>query len=183
VSGRFRAAITLLGAQIERLQTSLTRYAGSMEFDPYRPPSVDAQALRGDAGTGEPLFTTQHVTLATFFGTPLAGFVLMGLNETRMGRPGQMGKMIGFGIVASAVVLAIALVVPDEFPSFVITLGSVFGMQAVAKQMQGEEVMERLSKGVPAGSGWHAFGIGLLCLVPIIAVAFGIGLFFPSLIS
>jgi len=143
-----------------------------MEFDPYRPPSVDAQGPT--AGIGDPLFTPQHVTLATFFGTPLAGFVLMGLNETRMGRPGGMGKMIGFGILASAVTLAISLSVPDEFPSFIISLGSVLGMQAIAKTMQGDEIMERLSNGAAKGSGWHAFGIGVLCLVPVVAVAFGI---------
>jgi hypothetical protein len=147
------------------------------EFDPYKPPRDDVQTI---SGGGEPLYTTQHVVLASFFGTPLAGFIVLGINEGRMGRPEQLSKMVGLGVVASVVVFVISLMLPEEFPAFVISLAYLFGMQAVAKQWQGEEVMSRLSNGTPKASGWNAFGIGLLCLIPFILGGFAMGWFFPE---
>lgn len=152
-----------------------------VDFDPYKPPSIDDQTPNGNGS--EPLYTTQHVTLATFFGTPLAGFILLGLNESRMGRPEKMTKMFGLGAVVTVIVIAISLALPAEFPGFVISLAYLLGMQALAKQWQGEEVMARLSNGTPKASGWHAFGIALLCLLPFLAIAFTIGWFFPEWVS
>jgi hypothetical protein len=151
-----------------------------VDFDPYKPPRVDAET---PSGSGEPLYTTQHVTLATFFGTPLAGFILLGVNESRMGRPEQMTKMLGLGVVASFIVVVLALVLPEEFPGFVLSLAYLLGMQALAKHWQGEEVMARLSNGTPKASGWVAFGIGLLCLLPFLVAGFTIGWFFPEWVS
>jgi hypothetical protein len=145
------------------------------EFDPYRPPREGVQPA-----SGEPLYTTQHVVLASFFGTPLAGFIVLGINESRMGRAEQMNKMIGFGVIASVVVFVISLLLPDNFPTFALSIGYLVGMQAIAKQMQGEEVMTRLSNGTPKASGWNAFGIGLLCLLPFLLGGFAIGWFFPE---
>jgi hypothetical protein len=147
------------------------------EFDPYKPPRDDGP-MTSDGS--EPLYTTQHVVLATFFGTPLAGFILLGINESRMGRPDQMSKMIGLGVAASFVVFLISLALPEEFPGFAISLAYLVGMQALAKQWQGEEVMGRLSNGTPKASGWNAFGIGLLCVVPFIVGGLAIGWFFPE---
>jgi hypothetical protein len=152
-------------------------HARMVEFEPYRPPRHDTQPA---SGSGEPLYTTQHVTLATFFGTPLAGFVLLGINESRMGRPEQRSKMIGLGVVASFVILVISLILPEEFPAFVLSLVYLLGMQALAKQWQGDEVMARLSNGTPKASGWLAFGIGLLCLLPFLVAGFLIGWLFPE---
>jgi hypothetical protein len=146
-----------------------------VDFDPYKPPRVDVQTPNGD-----PLYTTQHVTLATFFGTPLAGFILLGLNESRMGRPEQTTKMIGLGVVATVIVITISFMLPEEFPGFAISLAYLLGMQALAKHWQGEEVMARLSNGTPKASGWYAFGIGLLCILPFLLVGLTIGLFFPE---
>lgn len=151
-----------------------------VDFDPYKPPRADGQL---SSGSGEPLYTPQHVTLATFFGTPLAGFIVLGINESRMGRPEKMSKMIGLGVVASVIVFAISLILPESFPGFAVSLAYLFGMQALAKHWQGDEINKRLSSGTPKASGWNAFGIALLCLLPLIAGAFAIGWFFPEWIS
>jgi hypothetical protein len=140
-----------------------------VDFDPYKPPIVDVET---PSGGGEPLYLPQHVALATFFGTPLAGFILLGINESRMGRPEQMTKMIGLGVVALVIVMAISFVLPEEFPGFAISLAYLLGMQALAKHWQGEEITARLSNGTPKASGWSAFGIGLLCLLPLLAIVF-----------
>jgi hypothetical protein len=88
--------------------------------------------------------------------------------------------MIGLGVVALVIVMAISFVLPEEFPGFAISLAYLLGMQALAKQWQGEEVMSRLSSGTPKASGWNAFGIGLLCLIPFILGGFAMGWFFPE---
>lgn len=151
-----------------------------VEFDPYKPPRADDET---PSGSGEPLYTPQHVTLATFFGTPLAGFLLLGFNESRMGRPEKMPKMIGLGVLASAAVFVISLMLPEEFPGFAISLAYLLGMQALAKQWQGDEIMARLSSGTPKESGWRAFGIGLLCVLPFVAIGFAIVWFFPEWVT
>jgi hypothetical protein len=152
-----------------------------VDFDPYKPPRVD-DPTSSDGG-GEPLYTTQHVTLATFFGTPLAGFILLGVNERRMGRPEKMANMIGLGVVACVIVIALSLVLPDAFPGFALSIAYLLGMQAIAKHLQGDEIMARLSNGTPKASGWNAFGIGLLCLLPFLTIGFAIGWFLPEWIT
>jgi hypothetical protein len=149
-----------------------------VDFDPYRPPSADA-AGPYHAG-GEPLFTYQQVTLATFFGTPVAGFILLALNERRLGRPEKFGSMIGMGVVATIVVTAIVLALPDGFPSMILTLGYLIGMQQLARHWQGAEVTERLSTGATKASGWAAFGIGMACFAVMILVGGTLGLMFPE---
>jgi len=89
---------------------------------------------------GEPLFTDQQVTLATFFGTPIAGFIVLAINERRLGRPEKFGQTVGLGVVAGVVVLAIALVLPEQFPGLMLSLAYLIGMQQLAHHWQGPRV-------------------------------------------
>ncbi len=148
------------------------------DFNPYAPPSATTDI---DPGTGDPLFTDSQVALATFFGSPIAGFIVLAINERRMGRGDQIAKMIGLGVVASAFVIGLALVLPSEMPGFIVTLGYVFGMREGARRWQGEEIMARLSNGTPKGSYWAMVGIGLACVIPLALVFAAIFFVDPSL--
>jgi hypothetical protein len=152
-------------------------------FNPYAPPSAenDGQNQRFP-GTGEPLFIDNQIVGATFLGSPIAGFIVMAINEKRMGRPEGVTKMVGLGLVATVVVMGIGLILPDQMPGFLVTLAYLFGMRQFARASQGPEVMERLSNGAPKGSGWVVAGVGLGCLVGVIVVLGGLMWAFPQLI-
>jgi uncharacterized membrane protein YidH (DUF202 family) len=104
------------------------------------------------------------------------------MNERRMGRADQFGKMIGLGLVATVVVIGISLLLPAQVPGFVIGLAYLLGMREGAKRWQGEEIMARLSNGTPKGSNWVAFGVGLACVIPMVIVIFAIAFMNPELL-
>ena len=150
------------------------------QFDPYAPPAVDEPGPT-QPGFGGPLYTEQQVTLATFFGTPMAGFVLLALNEGRLGRPEGKLKTLVLGGVATFAFLLLVIVMPDSVPGAVVSLPALLGMQQLARHWQGAEVTERLAQGVTKGSGWVAFGVGVAGLVGAVLVGGTLGFLFPEL--
>jgi hypothetical protein len=122
------------------------------------------------------LFTPGHVALATFFGTPLGGSLLMAINERRLGRPQAAWGTAALGAVGAAVLMGIGFALPSGFPAAPLNFGALFGMRAIAQQRQGAIVAAHVAAGGKAASGWAAFGISLLCLavvlVPIFVIAF-----------
>ena len=132
-------------------------------------PSVQSPARRDAA-----LYTSKHVALATFLGTPLGGSVLMALNEHRLGRASAAIKTLLAGLVATGFLLTIGLVVPANIPTFPISIGSLVVMSSVAKSRQGALVTQHFAAGGKQGSGWAAAGIGILsllvALVPLIGI-------------
>jgi hypothetical protein len=152
------------------------------DFNPYAPPSAQSDGLSAHAGIGEPLFTDRQVAGATFLGSPLAGFILLAINERRMGRPERFAKQVLLGVVATAVVLAVSLIMPPEMPGFAVALAYVLGMQQLARHTQGEDIMERLSAGTPKASAWVAVGVGLGCFVGLIVLVAGVFVLNPELL-
>ncbi|PRQ05331.1 hypothetical protein ENSA5_03210 [Enhygromyxa salina] len=150
-------------------------------FNPYAPPSAESDGPSDLPGTGEPLFTDAQVAGATFLGSPIAGFIVLAINERRMGRTQRFGKTVVVGVLASVAVFALALVIPPEVPNFVLTLAYLFGMQQLARHWQGEELMERLSSGTTKGSNWVIVGVGVACFAAVVGLAFGLFLLAPSL--
>lgn len=147
--------------------------------NPYAPPT--AQPYAGVVPPGvllaplsEPLYTPNQVALATFLGTPLGGFVLMALNERRLGRTSVAVKTILLGVLATAVLLGLSFMLPDNFPSFPIPLASVVGMRAIAQSRHGALLAGHFSAGGRRASGWAAAGLGLLALfvvlVPLVLI-------------
>lgn len=144
--------------------------------NPYAPPQVQPHApgygaYGGYAGYGPEaplatrLYTPGHVSLATFLGTPLAGSVIMAMNENRLGRKGTAVKMVLAGIAGTIVLLAISFALPDNFPAFPINIGTLLLMGWFARSRQGATVARHIAAGGRPASGWAAAGIALLCLV------------------
>jgi hypothetical protein len=120
------------------------------------------------------LYTANNVALATFLGTPLAGAVLMAINERRIGRSDVAVKTLLAGLGGAALLVGLGVVLPDNIPSFPIGIGSLFVMAQIAKSRQGAIVQRHLLAGGKPASGWAAAGIGLLCMiavfVPLVAI-------------
>jgi hypothetical protein len=121
------------------------------------------------------LYTPGQVSLATFFGSPLAGGWVMATNERRLGRRSRSTWTLIGTFLGTLVLLGVAITVMSAGGSF-LGLISVFVMHAIAKATQGELVESHLARGGRHASSWAAFGLGLLGLLVVVVVAFGAGI-------
>ena len=144
--------------------------------NPYAPPKAEPYAdgyVATGAGEGTPrhvaLYTSGQVVFATFLGTPLAGAILMALNENRLGKPRVAAGTVFVGVVASALLVTASFLLPDSVPGArFLGLGALFVIGAIARARQGESVRRHLASGGAKGSSWAAAGIGLAALVVIL---------------
>src|SRR4051794_27018203 len=60
------------------------------------------------------LYTPNQVALATFLGSPFGGAVIMAINEHRVGKTASAVKTLLAGLVGTAVLFAVASVIPDS---------------------------------------------------------------------
>jgi hypothetical protein len=146
--------------------------------NPYAPPQVQGvyDPSQSPVRLDVALYTSRHVALATFLGTPLGGAVLMALNESRIGRAGAAIKTLLAGLVATGFLLTLGLVLPPNIPTFPIAIGSVVVMSSIAKARQAADVAQHFAAGGKHGSGWAAAGIGILsllvALIPLVGILF-----------
>lgn len=119
-------------------------------------------------------YSPDHIAWATFLGAPLAGCVLMALNYRRFGNPTAAKVAWVAGITGTALLLAIAFVIPVGVPKSVLPAVCTFGMYRCAKALQGNDYAHRLANGGVKASGWAVLGIAILCMICTIAVLFGV---------
>ena len=144
--------------------------------NPYTPPPIDASQLSSSIH----LYSSGHVAWASFLGSPVAGGILMGINYFRLRKPaaGYISLIVGLILAVGFMVLAFYL--PDGFPNSVLPIVSTLGMYQAAKLSQGEQYNEHLAYGGAKGSAWVATGIGLLCMIIVLALIFGVLLSVPE---
>ena len=145
-------------------------------YNPSHPSHPSHPSQKSAARLDVALYTSKHVALATFLGTPLGGAVLLALNESRMGRAGAAIKTLLAGLVATGFLLTLGLILPANIPTFPIAIGSVVVMSSIAKTRQADLVAQHFAAGGKRGSGWAAAGIGMLSLlvvlVPLVVIFF-----------
>lgn len=108
------------------------------------------------------LYTPNQMVLATFLGSPLAGTVLLAINEQRLGRPKAVLPTIAFGILATAMLITIGAFVPQSFIVSVIGIACVRG---VAQSRQAEAITRHQGWGGRIASTWAAVGIAMLSVL------------------
>jgi hypothetical protein len=120
------------------------------------------------------LYDAKAVYVAAFWGSPIAGSVIMAMNYKRTGQSQAAFKAIGIGLLIEGIMTIIACVgtaIPQPIWLGVsVALASVYRQQA--KTLQGPMVSAHLQAGGKKGSPWAAFGIALLCLL-LYLVIFG----------
>lgn len=117
------------------------------------------------------LYTPQHVGLATFLGTPLAGAYLLARNYWSLGKSSSGWNSLGLGVLGTILILAVAALIPSRAPTTGITIGLVFGMMQAAKGLQQKEIDAHVARQGRLHSGWRAAGVGLLgCAVVIVGI-------------
>lgn len=129
------------------------------------------------------LFKVPAVGIATFFGTMLAGGIIMSINLRRMGDGAKANQIIAISFFATIAVAVLAVVLPAEVPSMVFTIAQIVTMHQWAKATQEAALAQHVDTGGEMQSNWLAFGMSLLVLLVLAFVsAVLIGMVFPELL-
>ena len=109
------------------------------------------------------------VTLASVLGGPVGGSILLAINEHRWGRPAVARNYVVGSVVGTGALVALSFLLPDAFGR---ALGpaSIFGMRALAQQVQGPRLVAHERVGGKFASLWNAVGVGLATLLVLVAV-------------
>lgn len=133
----------------------MTSYSPSL----LAPPAPLDPAIPTDAR----VFTPQHVGVATFLGSALAGGIVMAISERREGA-GKIAQHLLVSLAATAATAAIATVFPF---GVLLPVAAAFGMRAYAKHAQSPTSAQLVQHGRVLGGGWAGL-IGLLVMTPIL---------------
>lgn len=117
------------------------------------------------------LFDAASVSLATFFGTPVAGATLMAVNDRRLGITGRGVVTFAAAVAVTALVIFLGWNIPRGFSAPIAVL-LVFAMQRIALRMQGAAITDHMQRGGRLASKWAAFGMGVAFLASIFALVF-----------
>lgn len=125
------------------------------QLNPYQP------AMAGAPNPALPkIFNARSVGIATFFGSGLAGTVLMYLTLSRLGLQREARRAVGLGALITLLTLGAALVLPQGVGN-VAPLAATFGMLALAHKLLDAPVAAHLARGGGRASGWHTAGVSL----------------------
>ena len=152
------------------------------EPNPFAPPSELAdQSLTQPAtgnSAGRKVYVPNHVAVAAFIGSPLAGAWLLGENYAAFSRPAERTKALVWGFAATVALFALSLALPEGMPNSIIPIAYTFALRELARHLQGKDIDRTLASGGAKHSGWRVAGIGLLSLVLVVAVGAGLVLAF-----
>ena len=123
-----------------------------------------------DSTEGRRLYSVNAIVLASFWGLPLAGGIVMAINYRRLKRSKASNRTLLWSSVATiAFVYAVSLL-PENLPRVALTLPPMIAMYFVADRVQGEVIAEHERNGGKLSSTWWAAGIGVACGVTLTIV-------------
>ncbi len=130
----------------------------------------------------QPFYSPNQIALATFLGSPLAGAVLVALNYRRAGDGPAARKAVLLGAAATAVLIPLAMVLPDWFPGPVLPVACVVGAWQLAGWIRQNHLEGRGHPASPGGtpSTLKAAGIGLACLLGVFSLVVAVALVLPE---
>ncbi|HEX7318109.1 MAG TPA: hypothetical protein VF297_29670 [Pyrinomonadaceae bacterium] len=124
------------------------------------------------------LFSTGQITLATFLGAPLAGFLLLARNYQVLGKGATAWQPLLVGVVTTALLVILGLLLPENVPGTGLSMGSCIGMYYYVKQWQGGAIDAHLKAGARQGSWAAVVVLGLGCSVVLIGLLIAFALTF-----
>jgi hypothetical protein len=138
------------------------------------PRPIDSNAIP------EKAYSPGQVAGAAFIGGPLGGSILLASNFALFGPPIGKGQTIFWGVLATAVVFALAFVLPENFPNTVLPAAYILAFQQIAQRYHGAEFRSYIESGGSRYSHWRVLGIGLLCLLALFAVLCAVIMVLPE---
>jgi hypothetical protein len=138
--------------------------------DAYRPPKADISGEPSGPGAGAKLYSPGQVAGATFLGSPIAGALLIASNFRVLGAPRSQRNAIIAGVAATLACMGLSFILPKHFPGVVIPIAYTIALRAIANGAQGDAYREHIASGGLKRSNGTVVGIGLACLVAIVAL-------------
>ena len=122
--------------------------------------------------TGAPaysLFDSRAVGLATFLGSPLAGWAVMAVNYSRLGNSAAAVRAVVAGIVSTGLLLYLSFST-DSTLLHLLPFLLMLLMLWIAKGLQGDDVEQHVRQGGKLASRLSAAGIGLAAMAVLLLV-------------
>ncbi len=150
--------------------------------DIYKPPESSLDNVDVATGYDFKLYTISAIGLATFFGTVLAGGLILAINYWRLGNEVAARNSLLFSVMATLGILLIAYSIPDDvnLPNIIFTVIQLVVMIQIAKQLQGVDINNHIDNDGAVESNWKAFGISLLVSIALMGILFLILMVFIS---
>jgi hypothetical protein len=149
-----------------------------MSHNPYAPPKAPLESgpspHAGEEAPTSRLYSPGQVAFAAFLGGPFAGAWFIAANQRALGRGQRATTALVLGGVATALLIGLAVILPEDVPTLVFTLGVCGAAAAIAHQMFGADLQRHKDAGGELGSWGRVVGFGLLWGVAVAAVAVGV---------
>lgn len=149
-----------------------------MDQNPYAAPGTKVSDIERESGLGLPagtlLYSPGQIFAASFIGSPLAAGWFFSRNYRAFGKDRSAGQALWLGLAATALVFAIAFVLPEKFPNIALPLGYSYGIYYYAKSIFGPSFGKHVASGGSKGSSWVVAGVSILCLAAAMAAVFGV---------
>lgn len=119
------------------------------------------------------IFTNKAISVATFFGGPIAAGFLISKNYKAFGNNDAARNSIFIGILSTILMFAGIFMIPeniiDKIPQQLIPLIYTAIIAGLVEKLQGQKIKDFLAENGQKASNWQAAGYGLLGLVIIAA--------------
>lgn len=140
-------------------------------LDPYKAPKSDLRPddRQGPAIAAVPLYSVRQMTVATLFGGPMAGALLMARNARTLQGGTTARNIVIAAVVASVVFMAVGFL-PFHFPRSVLPIACTLSLRQAALASQGAALTRHFAEGGAALSNWRVAATTLACLLGTLAV-------------
>jgi hypothetical protein len=113
------------------------------------------------------LYDAGGVGLATFFGSPLAGAILIAANYSRLGKSNNGVLAVALGAIATALLVCVGF--SQSSGASILGIVCFVATMQIARWLQGAAVAEHVAHGGALESKWKAFWIGVVTLAVLFA--------------
>jgi len=145
-----------------------------VNHNPYAPPKANVDDLVGSESAASTvsarMYSSTQMAVASFIGTPIAAAWFAAANFKALGQPRKATQTLLWGLVATAFVIGLALVLPDNTPNTVLPIGYSIGVRVIAERVFGATLKDHASAGGKLGSWWRIVGVSLLFVLALCAV-------------
>lgn len=121
-------------------------------------------------------YSKKAITIATYFGGPLAAGYLIKKNYQSLNQPDKGSLSIKLGIISTLILFSGIFMIPeeliDQIPNALIPAVYTIIIYFIVSKTQGQYLKEHKETGGDFYSGWNAAGVGFISLLIIVAFIF-----------
>ncbi len=121
-----------------------------------------------------PYYTPRQISVACLLGSPLAASWLMASTYRGAGDRKKEQLSLILGIVATTALMGIGFVLPAHYSRTLLSVIVAIVVLEIAKRSLGPVIENRVASGASKGSWWMVVGVGVLCMIVVLAVVAGI---------